>query len=98
MTKEKDLDKLGTVLAMCNDTNKRSLDLLERQQRRQVRMVWASLAVVVISFLIVGLGMYLTYSAVEDLTSEDLTSIVKELHYVQSAENSQELFEQVNSE
>ena len=93
MTKEKDLDKLGTGLAMCNDTNKRSLDLLERQQRRQVRMVWASLAVVVISFLIVGLGMYLTYSAVEDLTS-----IVKELHYVQSAENSQELFEQVNSE
>lgn len=78
---------------MCNDTNKRSLDLLERQQRRQVRMVWASLAVVVISFLIVGLGMYLTYSAVEDLTS-----IVKELHYVQSAENSQELFEQGNSE
>ena len=60
MTKEKDLDKLGTVLAMCNDTNKRSLDLLERQQRRQVRMVWTSLAVVVISFLIVGLGMYLT--------------------------------------
>ena len=78
---------------MCNDTNKRSLDLLERQQRRQVRMVWASLAVVVTSFLIVGLGMYLTYSAVEDLTS-----IVKELHYVQSAENSQELFEQGNSE
>lgn len=93
MTKEKDLDKLGTVLAMCNDTNKRSLDLLERQQRRQVRMVWASLAVVVTSFLIVGLGMYLTYSAVEDLTS-----IVKELHYVQSEENSQELFEQGNSE
>lgn len=97
MTKEKDLDKLGTVLAMCNDTNKRSLDLLERQQHRQVRMVWASLAVVVTSFLIVGLGMYLTYSAVEDLTS-DLTSIVKELHYVQSEENSQELFEQGNSE
>ena len=93
MTKEKDLDKLGTVLAMCNDTSKRSLDLLERQQRRQVRMVWTSLAVVVISFLIVGLGMYLTYSAVEDLTS-----IVKELHDVQSAENSQELFEQGNSE
>lgn len=56
-------------------------------------MVWASLAVVVTSFLIVGLGMYLTYSAVEDLTS-----IVKELHYVQSAENSEELFEQGNSE
>ena len=56
MSEEKDLDKLGTVLAMCNDTNKRSLDLLERQQRRQVRMVWASLAVVITSFLIVGLA------------------------------------------
>lgn len=86
MTKEKDLDKLGTVLAMCNDTNKRSLDLLERQQRRQVRMVWASLAVVVTSFLIVGLGMYLTYNAVEGLTT-----IVKEVHYDKNTEAGQGL-------
>ena len=71
---------------MCNDTNKRSLDLLERQQRRQVRMVWASLAVVVTSFLIVGLGMYLTYNAVEGLTT-----IVKEVHYDKNTEAGQGL-------
>lgn len=83
MVEEKDLDKLGTVLSMCNDTNRRSLDLLERQQQRQVRMVWASLTVVIISFLIVGLGMYLTYNAVENLTT-----IVKEVHYDKIEETS----------
>ena len=86
MVEEKDLDKLGTVLAMCNDTNRRSLDLLERQQQRQVRMVWASLTVVIISFLVVGLGMYLTYNAVENLTT-----IVKEVHYDKNTEAGQEL-------
>ena len=86
MVEEKDLDKLGTVLAMCNDTNGRSLDLLERQQQRQVRMVWASLTVVIISFLIVGLGMYLTYNAVENLTT-----IVKEVHYDKNTEAGQGL-------
>lgn len=86
MVEEKDLDKLGTVLAMCNDTNRRSLDLLERQQQRQVRMVWASLIVVIISFLIVGLGMYLTYNAVEGLTT-----IVKEVHYDKNTEAGQGL-------
>jgi len=82
---KRDLDKLGTVLAMCNDTNRRSLDLLERQQQRQVRMVWASLTVVIISFLIVGLGMYLTYNAVEGLTT-----IVKEVHYDKLTQAGQE--------
>lgn len=86
MVEEKDLDKLGTVLAMCNDTNRRSLDLLERQQQRQVRMVWASLTVVIISFLVVGLGMYLTYNAVENLTT-----IVKEVHYDKNTEAGQGL-------
>ena len=86
MVEEKDLDKLGTVLALCNDTNRRSLDLLERQQQRQVRMVWASLTVVIISFLIVGLGMYLTYNAVENLTT-----IVKEVHYDKNTEAGQGL-------
>ena len=86
MAEEKDLNKLGTVLAMCNDTNRRSLDLLERQQQRQVRMVWASLTVVIISFLVVGLGMYLTYNAVENLTT-----IVKEVHYDKNTEAGQGL-------
>ena len=81
---KRDLDKLGTVLAMCNDTNRRSLDLLERQQKRQVRMVWAVLVIVAVAFAVVGYGTYCTYSALDSLTQT-----VKEFHYDKIEETSE---------
>ena len=83
MTEEKDLAKLGTVLAMCNDTNRRALNLLEEQQRRQVRMIWASLAIVAVAFIVVGFGTFCTYSALDSLTET-----IKELHYDKIEETS----------
>lgn len=76
MAEEKDLNKLGTVLAMFNNTNRRALNLLERQQRRQARIVWTSLAIVAVAFIVVGFGTFCTYSALDSLTET-----IKELHY-----------------
>ena len=76
MAEERDLDKLGTVLAMFNNTNRRALSLLERQQRRQARIVWTSLAIVAVAFIVVGFGTFCTYSAVASLKGT-----IKELHY-----------------
>lgn len=83
MAEEKDLDKLGTVLAMFNNTNRRALSLLERQQRRQARIVWTSLAIVAVAFIVVGLGTFCTYSALDSLTET-----IKELHYDKIEETS----------
>lgn len=77
------LDKLGTVIAMLNETNRRALNLLEEQQRRQVRMVWASLAIVAIAFAIVVFGVFCTYS-----TLDNLSHAVKEIHYDKIEETS----------
>ena len=76
MAEERDLDKLGTVLAMFNNTNRRALSLLERQQRRQARIVWTSLAIVAVAFIVVGFGTFCTYRALDSLTET-----IKELHY-----------------
>ena len=83
MAEEKDLDKLGTVLAMFNNTNRRALSLLERQQRRQARIVWTSLAIVAVAFIFVGFGTFCTYSALDNLTET-----IKELHYDKIEETS----------
>ena len=83
MTEEKDLDKLGTVLAMFNNTNRRALNLLERQQRRQARIVWTSLAIVAVAFIVVGFGTFCTYIALDSLTET-----IKELHYDKIEETS----------
>lgn len=83
MAEEKDLDKLGTVLAMFNNTNRRALNLLERQQRRQARIVWTSLAIVAVAFIVVGFGTFCTYSALDGLTET-----IKELHYDKIEETS----------
>ena len=81
MAEERDLDKLGTVLAMFNNTNRRALSLLERQQRRQARIVWTSLAIVAVAFIVVGFGTFCTYSALDSLTET-----IKELNYDQIEE------------
>ena len=83
MAEEKDLDKLGTVLAMFNNTNRRALNLLERQQGRQARIVWTSLAIVAVAFIVVGFGTFCTYRALDSLTET-----IKELHYDKIEETS----------
>lgn len=59
--KDYDLKKLGTVLAVMNNMNREMLDMLKTQQERQVRMIWASLAVALIACLMAGVGMFCTY-------------------------------------
>ena len=83
MVEEQDLDQVGTVLAMFNNTNRRALNLLERQQRRQARIVWTSLAIVAVAFIVVGFGTFCTYSALDSLTET-----IKELHYDKIEETS----------
>lgn len=45
--------------------NREMLTMLRKQQERQVRIVWAALAIVFVAFMIVGAGMYLTYNSFE---------------------------------
>ena len=54
-----DLSKLGTVLAISNQINRDMLDMLREQQERQMRMIWTSLAVVLIAVL---LGTWCVFS------------------------------------
>ena len=93
MAEERDLDKLGTVLAMFNNTNRRALSLLERQQRRQARIVWTSLAIVAVAFIVVGFGTFCTYRALDGLTET-----IKELHYDKIEETSKGPFSGFNNE
>ena len=58
-----DLDKLGTVLAIANQTNRDMLEMLKKQQERQIRIIWASLAIVLVSFLIVGVGTWCAFNS-----------------------------------
>ena len=62
-----DLSKLGTVLAISNQINRDMLDMLREQQERQMRMIWASLAIVLVAFLIVGVGTWCAFNSFNTL-------------------------------
>ena len=62
-----DLGKLGTVLAIANQTNRDMLDMLKKQQERQIRIIWASLAIVLVAFLIVGVGTWCAFNSFNTL-------------------------------
>lgn len=63
LTTEKDLGKLGTVLSMCLATTKDALYMLKEQQRRQVRMIWASLGIVCLAVFILGMAFYVSFTS-----------------------------------
>lgn len=70
MQDEKDLDKLGTVLAVTNDVMREQLNMLKEQQKRQVRMIWSSLAIVGMAIIVVGMAIYMTFSSLDRLTTQ----------------------------
>lgn len=74
--KDYDFDKLGTVLAVANNMNKEMLDMLKKQQERQVRMIWASLAIVLVACITVGIGMFCTYQSFESM-NESLSQHIR---------------------
>lgn len=68
--KKYDLDKLGIVLGAQNEVIKESLTMLKEQQKRQVRMIWASLAIVLVAFVVVGFSMFCAFEAFNSLTEQ----------------------------
>lgn len=64
------IDKLGTVLAVQNEINKNMIELLQEQQRRQVRMIWASLAIVLVAFIIVGVSMFCAFQSFDRMNQQ----------------------------
>ena len=82
-----DLGKLGTVLAIANQTNRDMLEMLKKQQERQIRIIWASLAIVLVAFLIVGIGMFCAFNSFNKLTEQ----IEGGIHYEAAEESSQRL-------
>lgn len=79
-----DLGKLGTVLAIANQTNRDMLEMLKKQQERQIRIIWASLAIVLVAFLIVGIGMFCAFNKLTE-------QIEGGIHYEAAEESSQRL-------
>lgn len=67
---EKEIDKLGTVLAIQNEITKDTLNMLKEQQRRQVRMIWSSMGIVAMAIVVVGLAIYMTFSSLDKLTDQ----------------------------
>lgn len=65
-----DLNKLGIVLGAQNDVIKESLLMLKEQQKRQVRMIWASLSIVLVAFIVVGFSMFCAFEAFNSLTEK----------------------------
>ena len=65
-----DLDKLGTVLAIQNEITRDTLNMLQEQQRRQVRMIWSSMAIVAMAISIVGLAVYCTFSSIDKISEQ----------------------------
>ena len=82
-----DLGKLGTVLAVSNQMNRDMLDMLKKQRERQIRIIWASLAIVLVAFLIVGIGTFCAFNSFNKLTEQ----IEGGIHYEASEESSERL-------
>ena len=58
---DKDLGKLGTVLAIQNEITRDTLNMLREQQKRQVRMIWSSMGIIAMAIAVVGLAIYMTF-------------------------------------
>ena len=82
-----DLDKLGTVLAVANKMNRDMLEMLKKQQERQIRIIWASLAIVLVAFLIVGVGTWCAFNNFNTLAER----IEGGIHYETAEESSERL-------
>ena len=82
-----DLGKLGTVLAIANRTNRDMVERLKKQQERQIRIIWASLAIVLVAFLIVGVGTWCAFNSFNKLTEQ----IEGGIHYETAEESSERL-------
>ena len=64
---DNDIDKLGIVLGAANEINRDMLRMLAEQQNRQVRMIWASLAIVLVAFGVVALSMFCAFQSFDKL-------------------------------
>jgi len=76
-----DLAKLGTVIAVSNEIHKDMLNTLaknqerleerlERQQKRQVWMIWASLGIVGMAVVVVGIAAWMTFHSLDKLSTQ----------------------------
>ena len=86
-TDDYDLGKLGTVLAVSNRMNRDMLEMLKKQQERQIRIIWASLAIVLVAFLIVGVGTWCAFNSFNTLAEQ----IEGGIHYETAEESSERL-------
>lgn len=67
---EYDLRKLGIVIGAHNEITKDMLNMLKEQQKRQVRMIWSSLAIVALAIIVVGLAVFCTFSSLDKITTQ----------------------------
>ena len=67
---DKDLGKLGTVLAIQNEITRDTLNMLREQQKRQVRMIWSSMGIISMAIAVVGLAIYLTFLSLDKMTTQ----------------------------
>lgn len=70
MSKDNDLDKLGIVLGVANEINRDMLKVLVEQQKRQVKMIWASLGIVLVAFAVVALSMFCAFQSFDRLSNQ----------------------------
>ena len=64
---DKEIKDLGVVLGIANEINKDMLSMLAEQQKRQVRMIWASLAIILVAFVVVALSMFCAFQSFDKL-------------------------------
>lgn len=67
---ERDLDKLGTVLATQNGIIREALDMLREQQKRQVRIIWASLFIIAMAIIVTGATIFCAYNSFDKLAHQ----------------------------
>lgn len=67
---DNDIDKLGIVLGAANEINRDMLRMLSEQQKRQVRMIWASLGIVLVAFVVVAISMFCAFQSFDRLAEQ----------------------------
>ena len=85
--KENEIDKLGTVLAIQNEITKDALNMLKEQQKRQVRMIWSSMAIVALAVAVIGVHIYCSFSVFNTLADQVRQNTELSLHNAEVINN-----------
>ena len=84
---ERDLGKLGTILATQNGIIREALDMLKEQQKRQVRIIWASMFIIALAIAVTGATIFCAYNSFNTLANQVHTNTQLSVHNAEVIHN-----------